>query len=102
MKNSIALDLASSSVMDDFVNQKEYQISNVNDFNQTLQYLFVYWIGDSGVDIIFMRGERNLDIKILIPSCRVVSSMYGISFIICAELLLHVKVEMKYYKRNGL
>ena len=24
------------------------------------------------------------------------------SFIIYAELLLHVKVEMKYYKRNGL
>ena len=59
----------------------------------------------SGVDIIFMRGGCKLDIKILIPKqscgCRVVSTVYETSFIIYAELLLHVKVEMKYYKRNG-
>ena len=51
---------------------------------------------DSGVDIIFMRGGRKS------CGCRVVSIMYETSFIIYAELLLHVKVEMKYYKRNGL
>ena len=60
----------------------------------------------SGVDITFMMGGSKLDIKILIPKqscgCRVVSTMYETSFIIYAELLLHVKVEMKYYKRNGL
>ena len=60
----------------------------------------------SGVDMIFMRGERKLDIKILIPKqfcgCRVVSTMYETSFIIYAELLLHGKVEMMYYKPNGL
>ena len=60
----------------------------------------------SGVDIIFMREGRKLDMKILIPKqfcgCRVVSTMHENSFIIYAELLLHVKVEMKYYKRNGL
>ena len=47
-----------------------------------------------------------LDIKILIPKqfcgSRVVSTMYETSFIIYAELLLHVKVEMIYYKRIGL
>ena len=53
----------------------------------------------SGVDIIFMRGGRKLDIKILTPKqscgCRVVSTMYETSFIIYTELLLNVKVEMK-------
>ena len=54
----------------------------------------------------FHEGGRKLDIKILIPKqsciCRVVSTMYEILFIIYAELLLHVKVELKYYKRNNL
>ena len=50
----------------------------------------------SGVDIIFMRVGRKLDIKILILKqscgCRVISTMYETSLIIYAELILHVKV----------
>ena len=65
----------------------------------TIYSISELWGGLSGVDMI-------LDIKILIPKqscgCRVASTMYETSFIIYAELLLHGKVEMMYYKPNGL